>query len=153
MSGPPPTRPTSAAAPDEVAGALQVSVGLLVRRLRQVKVEGDLTLSENSALARLDRVGTMTAAELARVEQITPQSMGAIVGVLETNGLVVRRPDPGDGRRAVISPTPSGLAVLRSRRGAKAARMAEVLAAHFEPSELARLLGAAALLERLAEHL
>jgi DNA-binding MarR family transcriptional regulator len=149
----PPARPTAPADPDEVAGALQVSVGLLVRRLRQVKVEGDLTLSENSALARLDRSGPMTAAELARLDQVTPQSMGAIVGVLETKGLVVRRRDPADGRRAVISATPSGHAVLRSRRGAKVARMAEVLAAHFEPAELERLRGAAALLERLAEHL
>jgi DNA-binding MarR family transcriptional regulator len=54
-----------------------------VRRLRQVTVEGDLTPSENSALARLDHLGPMTAAELARIEQVTPQSMGAIVGVLE----------------------------------------------------------------------
>jgi DNA-binding MarR family transcriptional regulator len=141
------------AAPEVVAGALQVSVGLLVRRLRQVRVEGDLTPTETSVLARLDRGGPMTATELARIEQVTPQSMGATVGALEARGLVARRPDPDDGRRAVITATGPGLEALRSRRNAKAARMAEVLAEHFQPTELAQLLAAAALVERLAEDL
>ena len=39
-------------APNEVAGALRVSIGLLVRRLRQAKADGDLTLPESTALAR-----------------------------------------------------------------------------------------------------
>ena len=37
----------------QIAAALRVSIGLLVRRLRQVAVDGGLTLSETSALARL----------------------------------------------------------------------------------------------------
>ena len=61
----------------EVAAALQMSIGLLRRRLRQVRPEGELTLPEISALARLDRGGPATASALARVEQISPQSMGA----------------------------------------------------------------------------
>ena len=39
----------------QVAAALRVSIGLLLRRLRQVRVEGELTLQESSALVRLDR--------------------------------------------------------------------------------------------------
>src|ERR1700690_2307768 len=98
---------------DEVAGALMVSVGLLVRRLRQVQTEGELTIPERSALARLDRGGPMTATELAKIEQISPQSMGATLGALEASGLVVRRPDPDDGRRAVITMTRAGTTALR----------------------------------------
>jgi DNA-binding MarR family transcriptional regulator len=149
----PPRAPTRTPSAEHVAGALQVSVGLLVRRLRQVRVEGDLTLSETSVIARLDRLGPMTSAELARLEQVTPQSMGATVAELEGRGLVARRPDPDDGRRAVVSATPAGLEMLRSQRSAKAALMAEVLASHFDSTERAQLLDAAALLERLAEHL
>ena len=39
----------------EVAGAIRASVGLLLRRLRQVRLEGELSLPENSALVRLER--------------------------------------------------------------------------------------------------
>jgi DNA-binding MarR family transcriptional regulator len=78
-----------------VAAALRVSIGLLLRRLRQVQVEGELTLPESSALARLDRGGPTTPARWPRLEQISPQSMGATLAALEARGLVERRPDPG----------------------------------------------------------
>ena len=54
---------------DEVASAVQAAVRLLVQRLRQTKAgEGDdLTSSETSALARLDRTGPTTSADLARL--------------------------------------------------------------------------------------
>src|SRR6267143_1145378 len=71
---------------DQVAGALRVSIGLLVRRLRQVQAEGELTLPETSALARLDRGGPATPSALAKLEQISPQSMGATLGALEGRG-------------------------------------------------------------------
>jgi DNA-binding MarR family transcriptional regulator len=138
---------------DKVAGALQVSIGLLVRRLRQVRVDGDLTLTENSALARLDRGGPMTATALARIEQVTPQSMGATVAALESRRLVDRTPDPDDGRRVVISVTAAGLELLRRGRSAKSERMARVLDAEFTATELQRLMAAAPLIERLAEHI
>ena len=70
---------------ERVAAALRVSVGLLVRRLRQ-QAEGELTLPETSALARLDRGGPTTATELAKLEQISPQSMGATLDALEAGG-------------------------------------------------------------------
>ena len=54
----------------EVAGALRTSIGLLVRRLRQLKAEGELTLPESAVLARLDRGGATTATALAKLEQI-----------------------------------------------------------------------------------
>jgi DNA-binding MarR family transcriptional regulator len=71
---------------EQVATALYVSIGLLRRRLRQVPVEGELTLPETAALARLDRGGPTTSAALARLEQTTPQSMGATLASLEAGG-------------------------------------------------------------------
>jgi DNA-binding MarR family transcriptional regulator len=134
----------------DVAGALRVSMGLLFRRLRQIKAEGELTAPENSALARLDRGGPTTAGALARLEQISPQSMGATLGALEARGLVQRQPDPGDGRRAVISVTEAGREVLRNRRNESTERLARALGAAFTPAELEQLLAAAPLIERLA---
>src|SRR6476620_4050360 len=86
---------------EQVANALRVSIGLFVRRLRQAQSEGEPSLPEASALARLDRSGPTTAAALAKREQISPQSMGATLGALEERGLIERRPDPEDGRQAV----------------------------------------------------
>ena len=135
----------------QVAAALRVSIGLLLRRLRQVQVEGELTLPESSALVRLDRGGPTTPGELAKLEQISPQSMGATLAALEARGLVERRPDPQDGRRAVLSVTETGRAVLLDKRNARARQLAQALSAGFTPAELRQLMAAAPLLERLAQ--
>jgi len=135
----------------DVAGALRASIGLLLRRLRQVQAEGELTLPESAALTRLDRGGPSTASALARLEQISPQSMGATLGALEARGLVERRPDPQDGRRVVLSVTESGRQVVRDKRNARTERLAKALSAGFTPSELRQLEAAAPLLERLAQ--
>jgi DNA-binding MarR family transcriptional regulator len=135
----------------QVAAALRVSIGLLLRRLRQVRVEGELTLPESSALVRLDRGGPATPSELAKREQISPQSMGATLAALEARGLVERRPDPRDGRRAVLSVTAAGRDVLLDKRNARAEQLARALAAGFTPAELRQLMAAVPLLERLAQ--
>ena len=137
----------------EVAAALRVSIGLLLRRLRQVQVEGELTLPESSALTRLDRAGPTTPSELAKLEQISPQSMGATLAALEARGLVGRRPDPRDGRRVVLSVTEAGRAVLLDKRNARAEQLAKALSAGFSPHELRQLMVASPLIERLAQSL
>jgi DNA-binding MarR family transcriptional regulator len=137
--------------PGEVAAALRVSIGLLVRRLRQASVPGELSIPETSALARLDRGGPATASALARLEQISPQSMGATLGQLEERGLVGRRADPQDGRRVVLSVTDAGRELLNSRRSARTEKLAQALADGFSPAELSHLQAAVPLLERLAQ--
>jgi DNA-binding MarR family transcriptional regulator len=135
---------------EQVATALHVSTGLLLRRLRQLKAEGELTLPESAALARLNRSGPTTAGALARLEQISPQSMGATLSGLEARGLVERRPDPADGRRIVLSVSAAGQRMLRDRRSARTRQLAAALAAGFTDTELEQLMTAAPLLERLA---
>lgn len=140
------------AEPDEVAAALRVSIGLVVRRLRQAPAMPDeLTMPEMSALARLDRAGSATASDLARAEQISPQAMGATIAGLTRRGLVERRPDPGDGRRAVLSLTQAGQRVVHDKRSARTQQLAKALAEGFTPGELEILMAAAALIERLGE--
>jgi DNA-binding MarR family transcriptional regulator len=135
----------------DVAAALRVSMGLLLRRLRQVGVPGELTVPETSALARLDRNGPATSSELARVEQISPQSMGATLSALEARGLVTRDPDARDGRRILLSVTDAGRQLLRDKRDARTEHLARALAAGFTREELEQLMTAAPLLERLAQ--
>jgi DNA-binding MarR family transcriptional regulator len=139
--------------PGDLADELRVSLGLLIRRIRQVQADGELTMPETSALARLDRGGPATASALARREQISPQSMGATLASLEARGLVERSPDPADGRRVVLSVTAAGQDVLRTRRSARTQVLARALAAGFSPAELRQLQAAAPLLERLAQQL
>ncbi|MEV6541908.1 MarR family transcriptional regulator [Streptomyces sp. NPDC051665] len=140
--------------PNAVASALLASIGVLVRRARQVPVEGGLTMPERSALARLDRAGPTTSSALAREAQITAQAMGATLNALRTRGLVERRPDPDDGRRAVLTVTDAGRQALRNKRNARAELLAGALTGGaFTPTELEQLAAAAPLLERLAQHL
>ena len=135
----------------DIAAALRVSVGMLLRRLRQVRPDDELSLPESSALARLDRIGPATPGALAKVEQISPQSMGATLAALEARHLVERRPDPADGRRVVLSVTEAGLELLRNKRGARTEQLAQALSAGFTAAELRQLAEAAPLLERLAQ--
>ncbi|HEX3588302.1 MAG TPA: MarR family transcriptional regulator [Pseudonocardiaceae bacterium] len=138
---------------DDVASALLVSIRLLVRQVRQIRGDGELTMPESSALARLDRGGPTTSSALAKQEQIRPQSMGATLAGLEARGLIRRDPDPADGRRIVLSLTDGGHAQLRNRRNARSERLAEALRqGGFTTAELDQLRAAAPLIERLAQH-
>ncbi len=138
---------------EEVADRLRLGIGLVVRRIRQLHEQADLTLPESAALGRLERGGPATSSDLARQEQISPQSMGATLAALEGRGYLRRSADPADGRRVVLTPTEAGLAAMRDRRGARTQRIAAALADRFTPEEVATLRAAAPLLERLAERL
>jgi DNA-binding MarR family transcriptional regulator len=139
--------------PSKVAAVVQESIGLFTRQLRQAPVTGELTFSELLALSRLERIGSATASDLARAEQITPQAMGATLAGLEERGLVERRPDARDGRRMLLSMTEAGERALRARRDARTEQMARVLANTFTRAEMKALMAAAPLIERLGESL
>jgi DNA-binding MarR family transcriptional regulator len=136
-----------------VASDLHVALGRVVRRLRQGHVPGDLTLSEASVLARLDRAGPATPGELAVEERVRPQAMCVTLAALERRGLVARAGDPADGRRVLMSATDSGCQLLVDRRGVNAARMAQALGHGFTEDELRLLADATPLLERVADML
>ncbi|XUL92024.1 MarR family winged helix-turn-helix transcriptional regulator [Streptomyces galilaeus] len=140
--------------PEAVASALMTSIGVLLRRVRQLPVDGGLTMPERAALAQLDRAGPTTSSALARDAQITAQAMGATLGALRTRGLVERSPDPEDGRRVVLTVTDEGRQALRNKRNARAELIGRALTAGtFTPAELKQLAAAAPLLERLAQNI
>jgi len=147
-----PTGETSepTADPAQIATDLRAALGPLVRRLRQFKADDELTLSQTSALARLDREGPATASELAAGEGIRPQSMFTIIGALQERGLVAREPDPHDGRRIVVSVTATGREGLHGARTEKARRLTAAVADELTPSEQRQLAAALPLLARIA---
>jgi DNA-binding MarR family transcriptional regulator len=138
---------------NEVAAALQGAIGLLVRKMRQAQLPGELTLAESSALKRQDKGGPATSSDLAKQDRISPQSMGATLAALEQRGLIGRHRDPGDGRRIVLSISDAGRQMINDRRGARTEQFATALRATFTDGELSQLRAAAPLLERLAENL
>ncbi|HUN31468.1 MAG TPA: MarR family transcriptional regulator [Trebonia sp.] len=138
---------------EELAGALRVSVGMLVRRFKQAEPDDDLTMPETSALSRLDRGGPMTSSELARQDRVSPQSMGVTVAALEQRGLIARSRDPEDGRRIMLSLTEAGRQVVHTRRGARTELIARALRDSFTEDERAQLRTVLPLVERLAEKL
>ncbi len=136
----------------ETANELRVAIGAFKRRM-QDSAEGSLSNPQLTALSRLDRLGPMTTAGLARREQITPQAMGATIASLEKLGLVARSADEADARRSVLSLTPDGLAAIRSGRNAAVDRVTAALDKSFTAAEIDLLAAAAPLILRLADQL
>lgn len=134
-----------------VAARLRACLGPLVRKVRSMRGESDLTLAQASLLARIDREGPTTAAKLAAVEMIRPQSAAQVIMVLQEKGFVGRTPDPDDSRRMIVAVTPAGREWVQDTRAAWNERLANVLAAEFSPAELRRLSAAIPLLERLRD--
>jgi len=93
-------KPTSSetAEASALAAELHIVLGALKRRLREHGDVADLTSAQKSVLLRLERDGPATGSALARAEAMRPQSMGAIIAVLESAGYVTGKPDPSDGR-------------------------------------------------------
>lgn len=104
------------------------TVGRLVRRMRAAAAQLELSLTESTVLARLDREGPATTAELARAEGMRPQSMSAAVAALEERDLIERKPHPSDGRQVNIALTGKGAAVRSSMKDLKRAWLAQVTA-------------------------
>jgi DNA-binding MarR family transcriptional regulator len=130
---------------------LRVSIGAFRRRVHETATEGDLTGPQLTALSRIDRAGPVTTAELARLEQITPQAMGATIASLEQHGLVARSADASDGRRSILTLTPSGRDAVHSGRSAVSDKIAAALAKSFTADEIAILDAAAPLIDRLSD--
>ncbi|HEV7651671.1 MAG TPA: MarR family transcriptional regulator [Actinophytocola sp.] len=137
---------------EELGAALRLAVGRITRRLKQRHTVGDISLSGVSVLARLAE-GADSPGSLAELEHVRPQAMAATLAALEERGFVVRGQDAFDGRRAVMTITERGRAVLRERRSESEQRLAEVLGAEFSPVERRRLAAVLPLLDRLAERL
>ena len=127
------------------------AMGVLLRRVRgQAAGEEGVSWSQAAAMARLDKSGAMTTAELARAERVKPQSMGALLAELEQDGLVRREPHPTDGRQVLFSLTDAGVQARRQRQAAKLAWLTAAIS-RLDADEQRTLVDAIALVKRLGE--
>ena len=138
------TKPDTA----RIASELRLVLGQLLRRLR---AEHRFSLSQGAVLGRLDREGPQSVSDLAASERMRQQSMAQTVSDLEADGLVERRPDPQDRRRALVLLTEQGIATLQAERRQREGWLARAITDDLSPDEQAVLRDAVELLRRLAE--
>lgn len=123
----------------------------LRRRLRAVSQAEDLTPSQASVLSRLATDGPTTASALAGAEHVRPQSMAATLAGLDERALLQRRPDPGDGRRQLITLTRAGQQWVAGRRQAKEEWLVRALQDRCTERERRLVIEAMAVLEDLSQ--
>jgi DNA-binding MarR family transcriptional regulator len=141
---------SAAMSPETAVVEILRATGLLIRRLRAESNPSELTFSESTILARLEEVGGMTTADLARREAVKPQSIGAALAVLEQEGLVARRAHPTDGRQVLFDLTEKG-ATTRRQNALLKRQWFSIAIGKLHPDERRTLIAAAALFKRLAE--
>jgi len=132
-----------------LAHELRETLGRLVRRLRAEP--GLPPVAQLTVLGRLDREGPASTSDLAAAERMRPQSMAQTVRDLEAAGLVSRRPDPDDGRRALVELTALGRERVRAARAQRESRLSEILERDLTAAERETLREAVALLRRIAD--
>jgi DNA-binding MarR family transcriptional regulator len=133
---------------EELAVRLRVTLARLVRRLRAVGGEGDLTASQLSALATIAEAGLLRIGDLASREAVTAPTMTRLVDSLVRAGLVRRDRDPADGRSTLVSPTALGAARLGAIGQERTAFLADRIA-QLRASERRSLSDAVPVLEHL----
>lgn len=111
-----------------LASDLRIAVMRLSRRLRAERADLDLTITQLSALASLERHGPTTPGMLASIERVQPPSMTRVLAGLEARGLVKRTPHATDGRQVVVEVTDGATAMLRADRRRREAWLAQRLA-------------------------
>jgi DNA-binding MarR family transcriptional regulator len=134
-----------------LAAELRISLGKLIRRLREQTHPNDFTSAQKSVLLRLDRDGPATVSALARAESVRPQSMRITVAGLEVMQAVSGKPHPTDGRQTLIDLTPGFRKHLQASRAAKDDWLLHALQEQLSPQEQGELAAAVKLLQRLAD--
>ena len=133
----------------ELANTLRPTVTRLARRLRQQDRTG-LGPTITAALSSINKHGGLTHGELAAIEQVAPPTITAIVGKMETLGLVTRETDPRDRRVTRIRITPAGVEQLDEVRSRRTSWLASQLSS-LTDDERKRLSDAAEVLAKLVD--
>lgn len=98
----------------QFASELRTVVGRLIKKLRKKSITGQqLSLTERSTLSLLlASENGMLPSELASFEKITNQSMSQILGGFLEKGYITRTSSESDKRKAIISLTEKGRALI-----------------------------------------
>jgi DNA-binding MarR family transcriptional regulator len=84
---------------------------------RRMKVRIGVTGPERMVIRLVGRCPRISAGELARILQVHPSTLTGLLRRLTRRGLLARRADASDARRALFILTSKGAAVDRLRRG------------------------------------
>lgn len=133
----------------ESAIALITTCARLTRLVRH-RSEGASTSAEWRALAIFDEHGPLRVGTFADLDGLSQPSATAMLRRLAEEGILERRPDPGDGRATVLALTPRGRADLARRRAAGAAAVTPLLE-RLSDAERAVLAEATAIMTRLLD--
>ncbi|MFE3188937.1 MarR family winged helix-turn-helix transcriptional regulator [Nocardia sp. NPDC059240] len=110
-----------------LAGELSLAVVRLTRHLRGRRADAQISLTQLSALATLNREGAMTPGSLAAKERVQPPSMTRVIASLSELDLVERNPHPTDGRQIIVSLSAAGRALIQDENQAREAWMTDQL--------------------------
>lgn len=134
---------------DDVA-RLRIALARVSRQLDRHSRGGSLSTTQASVLASTAKHGPVRISDLAEFEGVNPTMLSRIVAKLEDAGLLRRRPDPDDGRAALVETTEAGLTLHRTLRDERTRLLTDRLAAM--PADRAtQLLAALPALEALAQ--
>ncbi|MCO6003513.1 MarR family transcriptional regulator [Actinoallomurus purpureus] len=127
-----------------------------IRRLRgRLRTESGmysigLTITQLSVLRSVVDKGPITAARLATLEHVSPQSIAQSLAVLKAARLVRGEPDPQDRRKTLISADSSAAELITSLLAGRESFLARAIDHVVAPEERKDLEKAIELLERLA---
>lgn len=141
-------RTASVSCPVSLSRDLRLLTGRLRRRMRSQPRMGALSGAQIAVLSRLEQ-GASTVSALAAAEGIRPQSMGATVSALESAGLVVRSPDPKDGRQSILSLSERCRVWLSESRIGGEDWLTSAISSRLSPEEQAELARAVGLIKRV----
>lgn len=149
--------PANALDLEATADALRVTIARLARRVRNEGGMQEFTPSQTAVVRLLSETdggaggggGGATIAELARLENVRPQSMSATVAELRDAGIVDRRPDPTDGRAQLVFLTDAAQSAIQRARANKTGWFVNAMRERLSPAEQRTLAEAAELFDRL----
>ena len=143
--------------PQSQATSDAVRLAMAVTRLRaRIRIESGLRstglpISQVAVLSRIIDEDPTTAAALAAAEHVTQQSIAQSLATLEKSGLVTKSPDPGDGRKSLVSATEAGRALVQRITASREAWLSRAIEAALTPEERPALDTAIELLQRIAD--
>jgi DNA-binding MarR family transcriptional regulator len=109
-----------------------------VKRLANARYTGlGLSMARMMALQELSLRGRCRMGELSDCLGVAARTMTSTVDGMVRDGLVVRRPDPADGRAVLVELTGAGRGALAEGTRVRDAVIAEIFAT-LDPDELAR---------------
>jgi DNA-binding MarR family transcriptional regulator len=137
---------------EAAAERLQHAMKRLRARLRAESGhhETGLTPTQRAVLATVVRRGPVTAARIAELEHVSPQSIAQSLAELKARGLVGSAPDPQDGRKKLISAAASASELIDSLMASRSSFLARAIDQVIAPEQRQDLEKAIDLLERLA---